>query len=83
MDCEERGGRTAENMDRYFLVVDAKHNHMFLTARTYPRMVLIDCSVKGGVLTVRFPATGEGEEEAVVKIEIKQAVERGDVRTGR
>lgn len=83
MDCEERGGRQNENWDRYFLVVDAKHNHLFLTARVYPRMVLIECSVKGGVLTVRFPSTEEGEGEVVVRVEIKRVVERGDVRPGR
>ncbi len=78
MDCEQRGGCFGENRDRYLLVVDEAHDHMFLTARTYPKMVLIESEAIDNTLKVRFPGIfGE------VQVDLESAVARGDVRQGR
>lgn len=72
-----RGSSVDGTEDRSFLIVDARTDHNFLTARTYPRMVLIESRVRDGVLTVSAP----GNES--IKIDLKQVVERNDVRRAK
>ncbi|GMS96295.1 hypothetical protein PENTCL1PPCAC_18470, partial [Pristionchus entomophagus] len=52
--CDELGPRNGENRDREFLAIDGATGEMH-TARTAPRLVLIDPDVRDGVLTVTTP----------------------------
>uniref|UniRef100_A0A915DPD9 Molybdenum cofactor sulfurase middle domain-containing protein n=1 Tax=Ditylenchus dipsaci TaxID=166011 RepID=A0A915DPD9_9BILA len=55
LDCNVKGCSFGGNKDRYFLVVDILHDNLFLTARVYPRMVLIESDVEGNVLKLTTP----------------------------
>lgn len=74
MDCHVKGSKYGENKDRYFVVVDALHNNMFLTARTYPKMVLIESNVEGGTITLSVP---DGRS---VSVDLETVVQRKDIR---
>uniref|UniRef100_A0A7E4ZQV2 MOSC domain-containing protein n=1 Tax=Panagrellus redivivus TaxID=6233 RepID=A0A7E4ZQV2_PANRE len=76
LDCTDRGVAYGENKDRHFLVVDAKTDHRFLTARTYPKLVLIAANVENNVLTVTVPG------EPGVSVDLGDVVKRNDVRRG-
>lgn len=45
LDCTTRGPRNGWLSDREFLLVDELHGHQFLTARTYPAMILVETEV--------------------------------------
>lgn len=49
------GAVYGDTKDRHLIVVDAKLDNLFLTARQYPKMVLIDSSIDGDILTVTVP----------------------------
>ncbi|CAD5214825.1 unnamed protein product [Bursaphelenchus xylophilus] len=74
LDCAERGPRNGWLTDREYLVVDEANEHMFLTARTYPKMVLIDCEAEANKFVVKFP---DGKR---VEIDVAEVVKRNDVR---
>ncbi|KAI1733129.1 mitochondrial amidoxime-reducing component 1 [Ditylenchus destructor] len=74
IDCDVKGTRYGENKDRHFLVVDSLHNNMFLTARTYPRMVLIESNVEGNIFTLSNP---DGNS---VSVNLDDVVRNQDVR---
>uniref|UniRef100_A0A914YDV8 Molybdenum cofactor sulfurase middle domain-containing protein n=1 Tax=Panagrolaimus superbus TaxID=310955 RepID=A0A914YDV8_9BILA len=76
MDCLKNGGKFNENKDRHFLIVDEKAGHLFLTARQYPKVVLIESEVTNDILTVKIPNGN------TVKINLKEVEARHDVRTG-
>jgi uncharacterized protein YcbX len=56
------------------MVIDEMHNGMFLTARTYPKLVLIEAERVGDTLIVRFP-TGRQ-----VEVDLTEVKNRNDVR---
>jgi uncharacterized protein YcbX len=76
MDCKKNGAKYNENGDRHFLVVDEKANHLFLTARQYPKLVLIDSKVIDDILIMTVP---NGD---TVKINLKEVKSRQDIRNG-
>ncbi|KAF8374928.1 hypothetical protein PRIPAC_81357 [Pristionchus pacificus] len=55
LDCEERGVSTGDLHDREFLVINGRTG-LFLTARAFPRMILMECSATDGVLNVSAPS---------------------------
>lgn len=55
LDCTIRGGRNDATNDRYFLIVDAKKEYLFLTARAHPTMVLIESKIEGSNLIISTP----------------------------
>uniref|UniRef100_A0AC34QUE0 MOSC domain-containing protein n=1 Tax=Panagrolaimus sp. JU765 TaxID=591449 RepID=A0AC34QUE0_9BILA len=75
-ECTAKGAKYEENQDRSFLVVDAKLDHLFLTARQYPKLVLIESYVKNNVLTVKTP---DGNS---VEVDLAEVIKRNDVRRG-
>ena len=77
IDCKKNGAQYNENKDRHFLVVDRKVDHMFLTARQYPKLVLLESNVNNYILTINNP---NGEE---IRINLKDVIARGDVRNAR
>ncbi|CAD5210407.1 unnamed protein product [Bursaphelenchus okinawaensis] len=74
LDCTERGSRNGWLMDREYLVVDELHEHLFLTARQYPKLVLVDCEATTNKFTAKFP---DGKR---VEIDLEEIVKRNDVR---
>ena len=76
MDCTATGPQRGENKDRNFLVVDEKTNHLFLTGRQYPKLVLLECSVENNILTVKIP---DGRSVAV---DLTEVVKKNDIRRG-
>uniref|UniRef100_A0A915MMF7 Uncharacterized protein n=1 Tax=Meloidogyne javanica TaxID=6303 RepID=A0A915MMF7_MELJA len=46
IDCNKRGGSNGEEFDRHFLLVDSLQDNLFLTARIYPKMVLVEVHAK-------------------------------------
>ncbi|KAI6240565.1 MOSC domain-containing protein [Aphelenchoides fujianensis] len=76
LDCTTRGPRNGWLSDREFLLVDELHGHQFLTARTYPAMILVETEVTDKLLTVRFP-TGRR-----VDVDLEEVKKRNDVRQG-
>ena len=76
IDCTTLGAKHYENQDRNFLVVDEKTNHLFLTARKYPKLVLIESTVKDDILTVKIP---DGKSVAV---NLTEVIKKNDIRRG-
>ncbi|KAF7629899.1 hypothetical protein Mgra_00009087, partial [Meloidogyne graminicola] len=54
IDCKKRGASNGEEFDRHFLLVDSLKDNLFLTARIYPKMVLIEANVLNKKLIVKF-----------------------------
>jgi uncharacterized protein YcbX len=55
LDCDIHGPIHEELKDRHLMIVDAKQKHTVLTARQYPKLVLLEANVEGGVLTITDP----------------------------
>ena len=78
LDCTDRGSRFGENNDRSFLLVDAKQNYKFLTAREYPRLVLIEPFVCNKELRLKFPDEEETGIETII-LNLDNVFRRGDI----
>ena len=76
LDCTPTGSQYGENKDRNFLVVDEKVNHLFLTGRQYPKLLLIEYSVENNILTVKIP---DGRS---VSVDLGEVIKKNDVRRG-
>jgi len=76
IDCTATGPQHGENKDRNFLVVDEKLDHLFLTGRQYPKLVLLECNVENNILTVKIP---DGRS---VSVDLAEVIKRNDVRRG-
>ena len=81
LDCTERGSRFGENNDRSFLLVDAKQNFKFLTAREYPKLVLIEPFVCNKELTLKFPDEKENVETVIdtITLNLDYIFRTGDI----
>uniref|UniRef100_F1L2W1 MOSC domain-containing protein 1 n=2 Tax=Ascaris TaxID=6251 RepID=F1L2W1_ASCSU len=67
MQCGKRGGCSGEMQDRHFLIINAQTKH-FVTARTHPRIVLIDSDVRDNVLTLTTP------ENTPVRVDLEKVI---------
>ncbi|KAE9554683.1 hypothetical protein FO519_002093 [Halicephalobus sp. NKZ332] len=76
IDCTINGAKHEENTDRQFLIVDEKTNHLLLTTRQYPKLVLIESNIKDNALTVRIP---DGRS---VSVNLAEVIKKNDVRRG-
>ncbi|KAE9554682.1 hypothetical protein FO519_002092 [Halicephalobus sp. NKZ332] len=76
IDCTKNGAKYNENKDRTFLIVDEKANHLFLTARQYPKLVLVESHVENNTLTVKIP---DGRS---VSVDLAEVIKKNDVRRG-
>ncbi|KAI6171195.1 MOSC domain-containing protein [Aphelenchoides bicaudatus] len=76
VDCTLRGPRNGSMIDREFLVIDEKQDGMFLNARIYPKMVLIEAARLHNLLIVRLP---NGKQ---VEVDLDEVKRRNDVREG-
>ncbi|KAK6747218.1 hypothetical protein RB195_000437 [Necator americanus] len=74
--CSETGPVAGEVLDRNFIIINGKDGR-FYTGRQKPCMVLIECDVHDGILTMKY----KGEKSINVKIE--EVMKRNDVRTAR
>ncbi|KAI6238642.1 MOSC domain-containing protein [Aphelenchoides fujianensis] len=74
LDCELRGVRSGERVDREFLLVDEAHGNALVSARQCPRLVLVEVQVADGRLELRFP-TGRR-----VLVDLAEVERRRDVR---
>lgn len=73
LDCQLHGPIHDELQDRFFMIVDAKQKHTVITARQYPRMMLLESGVKNGVLTISDP---DGNS---IKVDLKEVVKKRDI----
>lgn len=62
--------------DRHFLIVDSKQDNLFLTARQYPKLVLLEARVDDTILTLKDP---EGKS---MKVDLRDVLKKDDVRRG-
>ncbi|KAI6174555.1 MOSC domain-containing protein [Aphelenchoides bicaudatus] len=69
VDCSVRGPRNGFMSDREFLVIDEEHDGIFLTARTYPKLVLVEVEREADKLIVKFP---DGKQVVVDLDEVRQ-----------
>ena len=76
LDCTSIGAKHGENRDRNFLVVDEKTDHLFLTGRQYPKLLLIESNVENNILTVTIP---DGRS---VSVDLAEVIKRNDIRRG-
>ncbi|VDP47114.1 unnamed protein product [Heligmosomoides polygyrus] len=76
MYCDELGPVVGEMRDRQFLVINGSDGR-FYTGRQKPCMVLIDCEVCDGVLTMKYV------DGSSAKVRIDEVVLRNDIRTAR
>jgi len=76
IDCTTLGAKHDKDQDRNFLIVDEKTNHLFLTARKYPKLVLIESSVEDDILTVKIP---DGRS---VSVDLAEVIKKNDIRRG-
>ncbi|KAK5966760.1 MOSC domain-containing protein 1 [Trichostrongylus colubriformis] len=74
--CDEMGAVSGEMHDRQFIVVDGKTGR-FYTGRQKPCMVVIDCDVRDGILTMTYV---DGRS---VKVNLADVVKRNEVKTAR
>nr|CDJ85844.1 MOSC and Molybdenum cofactor sulfurase domain containing protein [Haemonchus contortus] len=74
--CDELGPVAGEMRDRQFVVINGETGR-FWTATSAPCMVLIDCEVRDGVLTMSYV------DGSSVKVILEDVVKRNDVRTAR
>ena len=58
--------------------MDAKQNYKFLTAREYPRLVLIEPFVCNEELTLKFPDEEETGIETII-LNLDNVFRRGDI----
>ena len=81
LDCGDRGGHFGENSDRAFLIVDAKHGFKFLTAREYPKIVLIESFVCNQEITLKFPSEEENTEANMwsIIVNLNDVVNRNEI----
>ncbi|PIO73133.1 MOSC beta barrel domain protein [Teladorsagia circumcincta] len=75
MYCGEMGPVSGEMHDRQFIVVNGKTG-LFYTGRQKPRMVLIDCEVHDGLLTMALDGRS-------VRVNLDEVVKRKEVKTAR
>ena len=105
LDCGERGSRYGNEQDRHFLacphkntvsnpffshkIVDSMLDNLFLTARIYPKMVLIEAHVVGHTLQVHFPKDNPSEYDTIddgddlIEVDLEEVRERSHVRRAR
>ncbi|VDK28540.1 unnamed protein product [Gongylonema pulchrum] len=74
MICEEYGGKHEELEERHFVMVDMRTKAM-ITALTHPRLVLVDCDVTDGVLTLTTP------ESTPIRVNIHKVVKENKIIT--
>lgn len=70
------GAKYNENRDRQFLIVDSNSDNLLMSARTYPKLVLLGNRVDGDTLVL---TNTDGES---ININLKEVIKNGDVRTG-
>ncbi|EYC28558.1 hypothetical protein Y032_0007g3287 [Ancylostoma ceylanicum] len=75
MYCGETGPVAGEIQDRNFIVINGKDGR-FYTGRQKPCMILIDCDVRDGVLTMTYGGKS-------VNVDMEEVRKRNDVRTAR
>lgn len=78
IDCTKRGASKGEEFDRHFLLVDSLHDNLFLTARIYPKMVLVEVHVFNGKLIIKL-----GSNDKIVEVDLKEVRARGEIRRAR
>jgi len=81
LDCTSLGVRNGWLSDREFLVIDELHDGMFLTARTYPKLVLIEADRDSNNLIVKFP-NGRRVEVDLVEVKRKNEVRKALLHEG-
>ncbi|KAK5985887.1 MOSC domain-containing protein [Trichostrongylus colubriformis] len=74
--CDELGPVSGEMRDRQFLVMNGSTGRHY-TATTKPNMVLIDCEVCEGVLTMSYV------DGTSVQVNLQEVLKRNDVRAAR
>ncbi|XGW26408.1 hypothetical protein V3C99_007210 [Haemonchus contortus] len=76
MYCDEMGPIAGEIKDRQFIVVNGKTG-LFYTGRQKPSMVLIECELQDGVLTMTYV---DGRS---VKVKLDEVLKRNEVKVAR
>uniref|UniRef100_A0A7I4YNV3 MOSC domain-containing protein n=1 Tax=Haemonchus contortus TaxID=6289 RepID=A0A7I4YNV3_HAECO len=76
MYCDEMGPIAGEIKDRQFIVVNGKTG-LFYTGRQKPSMVLIECELQDGVLTMTYV---DGRS---VKVKLDEVLKRKEVKVAR
>ncbi|KAI6170312.1 MOSC domain-containing protein [Aphelenchoides besseyi] len=74
LDCEIRGPKNGQRVDREFVLVDELRGNTLISARQCPRMVLIEVDVKDQRLLVQFP---NGRH---VEVDLEEVSRRNDVK---
>ncbi|GMT23077.1 hypothetical protein PFISCL1PPCAC_14374 [Pristionchus fissidentatus] len=75
LHCDARGVSFGDLHDREFLVIDGKTG-LFLTARAFPKMILMECNAVDGVLTIDTP---DGKS---VRVVLSEVIAKGEVKRG-
>ncbi|GMS93576.1 hypothetical protein PENTCL1PPCAC_15751, partial [Pristionchus entomophagus] len=73
--CGPVGGSVGDLHDRGFMAINGQTG-LFLTARAFPRMVLIECTAADAVLTVKIP------DSRSVNVVLEDVIEANVVRRG-
>ncbi|KAI6195963.1 hypothetical protein M3Y94_01052000 [Aphelenchoides besseyi] len=84
LDCEIRGPKNGQRVDREFVLVDELRGNTLISARQCPRMVLIEVDVKEQRLSVQFPNGRHVEvdlEEVTRRNDVKKAILHENTRT--
>lgn len=82
LDCGKHGSTHGDEQDRHFLIIDSMRDNLFITARLYPRMILVEVHAHENLLTVNFPAIDDKPAKQV-HVNLCDVRERNDIRRAR